>query len=146
MDDFQAFVHRQRTDLACIANMDETPMQFDIPSSRTIERKGAKTVQIRITGNEKNGFTLVLTCMADGTKLKPMLIFKRKTRPKGKFPNGVVIHVSMKGWMEKDAMYVWFKEVWATRPGTLLRKKALLRPCVGLIQGPPDRSCEKEAG
>ena len=87
LNDFQSFVYRQRTensfDLACIANMDETPMQSDMPSSRTIESKGAKTVQIRTTGNEKNGFTLVLTCMADGTKLKPMLIFKRKTRPKG---------------------------------------------------------------
>lgn len=80
--------------------MDETPMFFDMASNRTVDNIGIKTVTIRTTGHEKTHFTAVLTCMADGTKLNPMLIFKRKTMPKEKFPPGVIIHFHPKGWMD----------------------------------------------
>ena len=63
--------------------MDETPMTFDLPASRTIDTKGNRTIQIRTTGHEKTHFTVVLSCMVDGTKLKPMVIVKRKRIPKG---------------------------------------------------------------
>ena len=76
-------------DLQQIGNMDETPMFFDLPGNRTIDSIGKKTIQIRTTGHERTHFTVVLACMADGTKLKPMVIFKRKTIPKNeKFPPG----------------------------------------------------------
>ena len=52
----------------------------------------------------------VLTCMADGTKLKPMVIFKCKTMTKDKFPHGIVVHVHPKGWMDE----VWNEKVWRT--------------------------------
>ena len=44
--------------------MDETPVYFDIVENFTIDVKGDKTVYIRGTGNEKNWFTVVLTCAA----------------------------------------------------------------------------------
>lgn len=58
--------------LSNIGNMDETSMNFDMLNNRTVEAKGAKTVCVRSAGHEKTRFTVVLTCMADGTKLKPM--------------------------------------------------------------------------
>ena len=73
-------------ELVNIVNMDETPVWFDMPSTRTINTRGEKTVSITTTGHEKSHFTVVLSCLADGTKLKPMIIFKRKTKPKEKFP------------------------------------------------------------
>ena len=63
-------------EMSQIGNMDETPMNFNMPSSRTLNLKGEKTVMI---SNEKNRFTVVLACLADGSKL--MGIFKRKTMP-----------------------------------------------------------------
>ena len=36
-----------------IGNMDETPMNFDMPPSRTVNTVGEKTVLIKTTGNEK---------------------------------------------------------------------------------------------
>ena len=51
-------------------------------SNRTVSKTGEKTVKIRTTGNEKNRLTVVLTCAGDGSKLKPLVIFKRKTMPK----------------------------------------------------------------
>ena len=42
----------------------------------------------------------VLACCADGTKLPPLLIFKRKMLPKDVIPHGVYFHVYSKGWMD----------------------------------------------
>ena len=102
--DFHSFMikrrKRQDYDLKQIGNMDETPTWFDMPSSRTVNKAGGKTVFVRTSGHEKVRFTTVLGCMADGTKLKPMVIFKRKTMPKENFPPGIVVHVHPKGWMD----------------------------------------------
>ena len=47
-----------------ILNMDETPVWFDMAENFTIDQIGEKTVHIRSTENEKNRFTVVLTCAA----------------------------------------------------------------------------------
>ena len=52
-----------------------------------------------------------------------MVIFKRKTQPKDKFPPGVVVHHHPKGWMDVEGMNLWIKKVWSSRPGGLLRHK-----------------------
>ena len=46
------------------------------------DQKGVKTVSIKTSGHEKSHYTVVLACCANGTKLPPMIIFKRKTLPK----------------------------------------------------------------
>ena len=71
--------------------MNETPVSFDLLSNTTIDELGTRTVSIRITGHERTNFTVVLTCMADGTKLPPLIIFKLKKIPKGNFSSGVII-------------------------------------------------------
>lgn len=63
-------------ELSEIGNMDETPVYFDMVGNLTIDKRGAKTVQVRTTENDKNRFTCVLTILADGTKLLPIVIFK----------------------------------------------------------------------
>ena len=77
---FQCFVIHQRLrhsyPLSQIGNMDEAPVFFDLPSNRTVDYVGSKTVTIRTTGHDITHFTAVLGCMADGTKLPPMVIFK----------------------------------------------------------------------
>ena len=57
--------------LSFIGNMDKTPMSFDLLSNTSIDERGTRTVSIRTTGHERTNFTVVLTCMADGTKLLP---------------------------------------------------------------------------
>ena len=79
-------------------------MWFDMPTSKTVDSVGAKTVLLKTTGHEKTRFTVVLACLADGTKLKPMVIFKRKTMPKDNFPAGVVVHNHPKGWMDESGV------------------------------------------
>jgi hypothetical protein len=111
--------------LSQIANMDEVPLFFDMPMTRTVDEKGVKTVAIKTSGHEKTHFTAVLACCADGTKLPPMLIFKRKTIPKD-IPKQVLVHAHEKGWMNEAGMKIWFEKIWSRRPGGLLRKPALL--------------------
>ena len=127
---FQTHIIRMRQQhdypLSNIGNMDETPLTFDLPGGRTVHPTGEWTVLIRTTGHEKTGFTVVLACMADGTKLKPMVIFKRKTMPKDKFPPGVVVHVHEKGWMDSEGMLVWLEKVWAFRPGGFKSKSLMV--------------------
>ncbi|CAB4407324.1 unnamed protein product [Rhizophagus irregularis] len=71
--------------------MDETPVWFDMAGNITVNNKGDKTVHIRTTGNDKNHFTVVLTCSADGIKYPPICIFKGKQLPRGEvIPKGVI--------------------------------------------------------
>ena len=83
--------------LALIGNMDETPVSFDLPSNTTIDELGARSVSIRITGHEKTNFTVVLSYLADGTKLPLLIIFKLKNISRGNFPSEVIIRANLTG-------------------------------------------------
>ena len=108
--------------------MDETPVWFDMAGSLTVNPKGEKTVHIRTTGNDKNRFTVVLTCFADGTKLPPVVIFKRKNWPRIRPPPpaGVVVWFQDKGWMDETRMRKWIKYWCKARPGALDKSQAML--------------------
>jgi len=127
---FQRFMINQRKKhnylLSNIGNMDETPMNFDMVGNRTISSKGEKTILLKTTGHEKTRFTVVLACMADGTKLRPMVIFKRKTMPKVSFPKGVFVHVNAKGWMDEEGIKLWIQNVWNRRPNAFRNLRSLL--------------------
>ncbi|XP_076740000.1 pogo transposable element with KRAB domain isoform X2 [Maylandia zebra] len=112
-----------------ITNMDEVPLTFDIPVSHTVEKKGTSTVAIRTTGYEKSSFTVVLGCHANGQKLPPMVIFKRKTLPKEKFPAGLIIKANVKGWMDEEMMKEWLREVYERRPGGFFHASPSLLIC-----------------
>ena len=94
-------------------------MWFDMPTSKTVDSVGAKTVLLKTTGHEKTRFTVVLACLADGTKLKPMVIFKQKTMPKDNFPAGVVVHGD--GWTKAGLKFGS-----RARPGGFANTQSLL--------------------
>ncbi|KAF4805290.1 hypothetical protein TURU_001411 [Turdus rufiventris] len=93
--------------------MDEVPLTFDMLLTRTVKRTRAPTVPVCTTGNEKSSFTVVLGVSLDGQKLSPMEIFKRKTFPKEKFPDGIVVAVNQKGWMDEKVMKTWLMKIYA---------------------------------
>ena len=94
--------------------------------SRTVDETGVNTVPITTTGNEKTHFTVVLACSETGKKLKPLVIFKRKTLPKENVSNGVVVHCQSKGWVDRDGMAVWAEKVWRRRPVPFFNRTSLL--------------------
>ena len=67
-----------RFKLCNIANMDQTPLEFDFPSKSTYALQGSNDITIRQTrsGWEKRMATLQVTIFADGiARIKPCLIF-----------------------------------------------------------------------
>ena len=81
---------------------------------------------VKTTGSEKAHFTVILSCLADRMKLPGMVIFKRETMPKDKLPSGVIVVVQEKGWVDKNLLQQWLKNLWDRWPGPLLKKKSLL--------------------
>lgn len=82
--------------------MDETACWMDMPGDTTVHFSGARSVSVKSTGHEKDHYTVVLTAKADGTKLKPFIVFKRKGTRLIKELNtipGVIVRFSANGWM-----------------------------------------------
>jgi hypothetical protein len=69
---------------------------------------------IKTSGNKKTHYTVVLVYCADGTKLPPLLIFKRKTLPKDVTPHGIYVHVHSKGWMMEKMIFVAVTIFWVS--------------------------------
>ena len=63
-----------------IIAMDETPVWCDMVSETTIDATGKKTITLKTTGHEKSRVSVCLAAKADGTKLKPMVVFKGAKR------------------------------------------------------------------
>lgn len=113
--------------LGQIGNADQTPVYLDMPSAFTVHEKGSRQVCVRTTGNEKTRVTVMLGCTADGRKLPPYVVFKRKTLPKNeKFPRSVIVRCQDKGWMDETLVLDWVKSVWCRRPGALLSFPSIL--------------------
>ena len=90
--------------------MDEVPLTFDVPSNKTVDVKGAKTITVKTSGHDKTHYTVVSSCCAGGTKLPPMLIFKIKNMPKEAVPRGIIVHVPHKGCMDKNGVKIWIEK------------------------------------
>ena len=78
LESFNEFVINLRMEksfeMCDIFNMDKTPVWFDMAGNFTVNQKGEKMVHIRGTGNEKNRFTVVLTCAAGKFLKLPFLV------------------------------------------------------------------------
>ena len=85
--------------------MDETACWMDMPSDTTVAVTGSRSVPLKTSGHEKDHFTVILTAKADGTKMKPYVVFKGKgTRLIKDLQNipGIVVRFSTNGWMNDD--------------------------------------------
>jgi hypothetical protein len=65
-------------DKRCIWNMDQTPVYVSYHRSKTLSKRGIKTVHVRKSTSDTRQATCALTCTAAGNFLHPMLIFKGK--------------------------------------------------------------------
>ncbi|CAI7849341.1 unnamed protein product [Closterium sp. NIES-54] len=112
--EFWQFVRDARNEYAIdnryIINADQTPLWLEMPATTTVEQMGVKSVPIRSAGYQKERVTVMLACTATGEKLKPWVFFKRKTLPKGDFPNDVVVGCQANGWMEATGVIQWLDE------------------------------------
>ena len=98
--------------------MDETAVWADMVSDMTVDKTGTCTITMKSTGHEKRHVSVCLTAKADGSKLKPFILFKNakhETRVLSKeFRTQCVIVSSSNGWMNDDLTMEYTKKVLGT--------------------------------
>lgn len=98
-----------------VINMDQTPIPFSLAGRSTLTLKGEKTVTVRASGNDKTRCTVCLTVCADGTKLKPMVIFKgtkegriaKKELPSSEYADKLVLAAQPAAWQDEENLNDW---------------------------------------
>jgi len=99
--------------------MDQTPLHFSYHSSRTIKKRGKKTVNVRKSSSQTKRATAALTVTVAGDFLTPIIIFKGK--PGGqitrrKLPNldpASIYACQDAAWMDERCMLIWVDEVFS---------------------------------
>ena len=115
-----------------IGNCDETPLFYEYPSKRTIESVGAKNIPVMSFGGDKTKCTVLLSALADGTKLPPFVIFQLKTgRVLPRVPPGIHVKCTYQaaGVCDTRTYLEWFEKVWlpyVVRGGGVFAKPKLL--------------------
>ena len=98
-----------------IIAMDETAVWQDMLSNTTVDSIGHNTIAMKTTGHEKTKVSVCLTAKADGTKLKPFIVFpgaKRETKVLNEeFKAKCVVASSSKGWMNEELTLDWVRSV-----------------------------------
>ena len=100
--------------LSSIGNMEETPLWLHMPGDTTVVRVGERSIPIHTTGHDDKGcFTVILTALADGRKLKPFVVFKGVCliQELTWFP-GAVVCMHRNGWMSEDLTIQYLDKVW----------------------------------
>ena len=90
-------------------NMDEMLLWLNMPGETTITGRGEWSVPLRTTGHEKGRFTVVLSAMANGRKLKPYVVFKGARAKPEMSTTGVIVALSKNGWMKSWRKIGWNK-------------------------------------
>ena len=111
-----------------MANADETAIYLHMPPNYTLVKKGVKEELLKTTGCEKLHLTVMLAATADGRKLPPLLILKRKTLPKSEaFSKDVIVrgHRKKDGWQRSWCWSGW-KFLWGRRPRVFLNQPSVL--------------------
>jgi hypothetical protein len=88
--------------LGQMGNTEATPVFFDMPANTTVDIKGSKSV-LDTTGHEKLRITAMVSVLADGRKLTPFVILRRKNLPKENLPTGIIFKCNEKGWMMENS-------------------------------------------
>ena len=101
----ETYREKNYLELSQIVNMDETPIFLNMTRTKTIDKIGSKTVNIKTHGQEKVRVTAILWIVADRTKLPPMLIFKGE--PNGRIAKQLEKHPLVES---KQVFAYWHKK------------------------------------
>ena len=105
--------HSHKYPLSAIGNMDKPPLWLDMPGDTTVAGVGERSVPIRTTGHDKGWFTVILSAMVNGKKLKPFVVFKGvRPIPELTHHPGTVVVMSKNGWMNEDLTVEYVDKVW----------------------------------
>ncbi|CAN0445423.1 unnamed protein product, partial [Pylaiella littoralis] len=135
-----------------LGNMDQTPVQHEMPAETTLQQRGDKDARIATGGeSEKGRFTLCLAVTADGKKVPVRIIFKgtpfiptvtgvgRATQPRKNSIATKILPQNRRNWCDLRECKLWIKESWRVRPnnGSVLKQRA----CILVLD---DFKCHKD--
>ena len=113
---FQNFVanrcQNMNFNLSQIAMMEELKFDLDLTSGSIDLVENTMTPEADSPG-QKITFTVLLTCLADGSKLKPMIMFQKsgKDGSRHDYPKGVVVSSSYEAKVDEEAVLLWIRKV-----------------------------------
>ena len=120
-------------DFVIFANMDETRFEADMPSSRTINKTGEKSVLIKTNNSDNVSYSVILAVLSNGFKFTPLLILPGKgtyLMKKLNPPDGINIIFSGKensSFSNKEIFSYWLKNIYLNEvPLELRNNKPLL--------------------
>jgi hypothetical protein len=99
-----------------IFNMEQTPLWFSYHCSKTLQKRGAKTVNMHKSTNDTRQATAALTCTAAGDFLRPIINFKGTANERivtTELPSFDLMSdylCQKNAWMDERCMLVWAKE------------------------------------
>ena len=97
----------------CIIAMDEIVVWSDMVGNLTVDTTGTKT--LKPTSDKKVKVSVCLTAKADGTKLKPFIVFQGAKREAAalneEFKNRCVVASSSNGWMNAELLLKFLRQV-----------------------------------
>ncbi|CAN0431252.1 unnamed protein product, partial [Pylaiella littoralis] len=123
-----------------LGNMDQTPVQQEMPVETTLEETGAKDARIATGGEKKERFTLCLSVIADGKKNSiAWEILPANRSAKGYPAGGMSFGVLEKSWCDLRECKIWTKDRWKLRPnnGSIIKQC----PCILVLD---DFKCHKD--
>jgi hypothetical protein len=124
-------------------NMDQTSVHHAMNAKDTINRRGTKTINLRMAGIDSKQVTITVMITASGHQLPSLVVFRGKSlhfcttntvsnimvdccvlaagMPNGRiacrevptFPAGSVYHLNKKVWFNEQIMLNWIKDVLA---------------------------------
>lgn len=98
-----------------IVAMDETPVWMDMVATSTVAKTGAKDIPLKTTGHEKTRVSVCLTMKADGTKMKPFIVFigaKREAKALDEeFKRHCRVASTANGWMNEELTLRYIEEI-----------------------------------
>ena len=100
---------------ADIIAMDATPVWNNMVSNTTVEKTGSKEVPVKLTEHDKVRVSVCLTGKADGTRLKPFIVFKGAKRESkalhDEFHRQGPVASSANGWMNEELTLRWCNKI-----------------------------------
>ena len=79
-------------DLSQIGNVDETPVWLEMPGNFTLDFLGGKDITDTTTGHHRGRLTVILSGLADGTKLTPLVLLPGVRPPK---PHEILVGIAV---------------------------------------------------
>ena len=107
--------------LGLIGNMDETAISYENIYTTTVTKIGNTTVNVKNFNRDKMRITVLLSILADGTKLPPLIIFRgetNKTKEKKLQNNKYVINgkcyvkCQRNAWADNNIFNYWLNNIW----------------------------------